>query len=280
MILDGEIVALEAGDRPSFARLQQRIHLTRPLQALLAEVPVVYFVFDVLHLEGQDLTGMPYSARRDVLAGLGLQGEHVRVPANFHGVDGPTMLKAAEVAGLEGVVAKRLISPYRPGKRAGDAWVKVPLVRTQEVLVVGWRPGEGRRLGLLGSLLVAVYDEQDQLTYAGKVGTGFTDRMLRHLEQDLKPLARVASPVPDVPREDARHAHWVEPVLAGEVQFRNWTPEGRLRHPSWRGLRTDRNISSVRRVPEPIPYPPQGEVIGAFAFPVKGFCSSSLAHPR
>lgn len=143
----------------------------------------------------------------------------------------------------------------------------MPLIKTQEVLVVGWRPGEGRRLGLLGSLLVAVYDENDRLTYAGKVGTGFTDRMLRHLEADLKPLARSTTPVPDVPREDARTARWVEPVLVGEVAYRNWTPEGRLRAPSWRGLRTDRSAASVRRAPEPIPHPPQGQVIGAYQTP-------------
>jgi bifunctional non-homologous end joining protein LigD len=267
VILDGEIVALEPGDRPSFARLQQRIHQTRPTTALLGAVPVVYYVFDILHIDGQDLTPMPYTARRDVLAGLTLHGNHVRMPVNFLNVEGATVLKAAGLGGLEGVVAKKLTSPYRPGKRAADAWIKVPLIRTQEVLVVGWRPGEGRRLGLLGSLLVAIYDEHDQLVYAGKVGTGFTDRMLRDLEAELKPLARTTPPAPDVPREDSRNAHWVEPVLIAEVQFRSWTPDGRLRHPSWRGLRTDRSVSSVRRAPEPVPYPPQGDVIGALETP-------------
>ena len=116
VILDGEIVALEAADGPSFARLQQRIHVAQPAATLLTAVPVVYYVFDLLHLDGQDLTGLPYAARRDLLDGLGLSGEHMRVPARFVDVDPRTVLQAADVAGLEGVVAKRLASPYRPGR--------------------------------------------------------------------------------------------------------------------------------------------------------------------
>jgi bifunctional non-homologous end joining protein LigD len=202
-----------------------------------------------------------------VLTGLHLTGEQVRVPANFLNVDGAKVLQAAQLGGLEGVVAKKLTAPYRPGKRSADSWVKVPLIKTQEVLIIGWKPGEGRRLGGLGSLLLAVHDEHDRLTYAGKVGTGFTDRMLRDLEQDLKPFARTTPPVPDVPREDARHAHWVEPVLIGEVDFRSWTTDQRLRHASWRGLRNDRSAASVKRdmfVPRPPPVP---EVKGAMVSP-------------
>lgn len=220
VILDGEVVTLEPGDRPSFARLQQRMHVARPSPALLEQTPVVYMVFDLLHLDGHDLIGMPYTSRRDVLTGLGVHGDHIRVPVNFHGVDGAAVLKAAEFAGLEGVVAKKLTSPYRPGRRSTD-WTKVPLVKIQEVLVIGWKAGEGRRIGLPGSLLLAVYNEHDQLVFAGHVGTGFTHAMLRQLQHDLAPLARTTPPVPDVPREHARHAQWVEPVLIGEVQFRN-----------------------------------------------------------
>lgn len=266
VILDGEVVALEPGDRPSFSRLQQRIHLRNPPRTLVTQVPVTYYVFDLLHLDGEDLTGLPYATRRQLLEGLGLHGEHVRVPANFVDTDGATMLQAADIAGFEGIVAKRLASPYRPGKRSAD-WTKVPHIRTQECLVVGWKPGEGRRVGLPGSLLLGVYNDRDQLVYAGHVGTGFTDAMLRHLQKDLSPLARSTPPVPDVPRDHARHAHWVEPVLVGEVAFRNWTPDSRLRHPSWRGLRTDKSTSSVRRTPEPIPPPPQGTVEGALQTP-------------
>ncbi len=260
-VLDGEIVALEDGDRPSFARLQQRMHNTAPSPVLVAQAPVRYYVFDLLHLDGLDLTALPYPARRDMLAGLGLTGDHIRVPAHFVDVDGSTVLRAAELAGLEGVVAKNLASPYRPGKRSSD-WTKVALIKTQEVLVIGWKAGEGRRTGLPGSLLLAVHNDADQLTFAGHVGTGFTDVMLRRLQHDLASMSRSTPPVRDVPREHARHAHWVEPCLMGEVAFRNWTPDGRLRHASWRGLRTDRS-GPARRTPEPVPARPD-TVAGAF----------------
>ena len=186
-IVDGEIVALEAGDRPSFSRLQSRMHVSGPSRNLVEAVPVDYFLFDVLRLEDSDLTALPYAARRDVLTGLNLAGEHVRVPINFVNVDGRTVLKAAEMAGLEGVVAKRLASPYRPGRRSTD-WSKVPLVKTQEVILIGYRPGEGRRTGTIGSLLLAAYDQHDHLVFVGHVGTGFTDADLRRLQGQLAPL--------------------------------------------------------------------------------------------
>ncbi|RSM67453.1 DNA ligase [Actinoplanes sp. ATCC 53533] len=265
-VLDGEIVALEPGERPSFSRLQARMHVAEPSRALLDATPVSYYVFDVLRLGAEDVTSMPYITRRDVLDGLGLSGVHMRVPRNFVNVDGQSILEAAELAGLEGVVAKRLSAPYRPGKRSTD-FTKVPLVRTQEVIVIGWRLGEGRRAGTLGSVLLAVYDERDQLVYAGDVGTGFTDIALRHLHQQLEPLERTTPPVPDVPRERARRAIWVEPVLVGEVEFRSWTPENRLRHSSWRELRPDRSPSSVHRAPTPAVSPAPDEVEGALKTP-------------
>ena len=265
-VLDGEIVALEAGDRPSFSRLQQRIHNFRPSAALLATVPVRYYVFDVLALDGESTVDLPYQRRRELLAGLELTGEHVRTPANFTGVDGKDVLAAAELGGLEGVVAKRLDTPYRPGRRSAE-WTKVPLVRTQEVIVIGTKAGEGRRAGTIGSLLLAVYDERDRLRFAGHVGTGFTDAALRTLQQQLAGLERATPPVPDVPREHARHARWVEPALVGEVAFRTWTPDGRLRHASWRGVRTDRSPGSVHRGPAPIPPAPPGVVEGALQSP-------------
>lgn len=147
--------------------------------------------------------------------------------------------------GLEGVVCKRLTSPYRPGRRSLD-WIKVPIAQTQEVIVVGWLPGAGRRDGTIGSLLTAAHNASGELVYTGKVGTGFTDGALRTLQQVLRPLARATSPVAGVPRVDARAAHWVSPRLVGEVAYRTWTPEGRLRHPSWRGLRPDKEASAAR----------------------------------
>jgi bifunctional non-homologous end joining protein LigD len=264
-ILDGEIVALEPGDRPSFARLSARIHVTSPSSALLQAVPVVFYAFDLLWLDGHPLLDQPYEQRRLQLVELGLDSPGVRTSPQFTDADGRSVLHAAELGGLEGVVAKRLAAPYRAGRRSPD-WTKVPLIRTQEVLVIGWKPGQGRRAGTIGSLLLAVY-EDDKLRFAGHVGTGFTDLMLRQLHDQVHVLHRTTAPVPDVPREHARQAHWVEPTLVGEVAFRNWTPDGRLRHPSWRGLRHDRSVSSARRHPEPTTPPGTARVQGAFETP-------------
>jgi bifunctional non-homologous end joining protein LigD len=265
-ILDGEIVALEAGDRPSFARLAARMHVARPTAALLRTVPVAYYVFDLLWLAGDALLDEPYDRRRQLLDGLALDGPAVRTPPHFTGVDGAAMLRAAQVGGLEGVVAKRRGGAYRPGRRVADSWIKVPLVRTQEVLILGWKAGAGRRAGTVGSLLLGVLDEDGGPRFAGHVGTGFTGVMLRQLQERLRPLVRSTPPVADVPRDAARHAHWVEPVLVGEVAFRNWTPDGRMRHPSWRGLRPDRSPTAARRQPAPaVPAPPVVE--GALATP-------------
>jgi bifunctional non-homologous end joining protein LigD len=220
-VLDGEIVALDAGDRPSFAKLAARIHVARPTTALLRTVPVVYYVFDLLWLDGTPLLDEPYDRRRELLDGLALNSPAVRTPPHFTDVDGAAILKAAELGGLEGVVAKRRNARYQPGQRSAESWTKVPLIRTQEVLILGWKPGEGRRAGTIGSLLLGVLDESGTLRFAGHVGTGFTDVMLQQLREQLTPLTRPVPPVPDVPREHARHAHWVEPVLVGEVAFRN-----------------------------------------------------------
>ncbi|WP_447007751.1 non-homologous end-joining DNA ligase [Saccharothrix isguenensis] len=245
VVLDGEIVALGTRKQPDFARLQSRMHVARPGDDLLARVPVVYYVFDLLHVDGRSLLGEPYSTRRDELAALGLGGRgEVRVPPSFTDVDGRDVLAVAEDYGLEGVVAKRASSRYEPGHRS-TAWVKVPLVRTQEVLIGGWRPGDGRRAGTIGSLLLGVPTD-DGLRYVGKVGTGFTHAALVDLRERLRPLARTASPfVGPVPLDQARRAHWVRPELVGEVEYRTWTTDGRLRHSSWRGLRPDKNPEDV-----------------------------------
>ncbi|MEU8817253.1 non-homologous end-joining DNA ligase [Actinoplanes sp. NPDC048796] len=247
-ILDGEIVALEAGERPSFALLQNRMHVAAPPAALLHTVPIRYYVFDVLRLDGESTIDLPYRRRRELLAALRLDGATVRTPANFPDADGTIVLDAAKLSGFEGVVAKREDGVYRPGRRSPE-WTKVPLIRTQEVLIVGYEPGEGRRSGTIGSLLLAVPDQEQSLRYAGQVGTGFTDAMLQHLQAELDAARRTTAPVPGVPRDHARHARWVEPTLVGEVAFRNWTVDGRLRHASWRGLRPDRDPSSLAAPP-------------------------------
>ncbi|XVV16332.1 non-homologous end-joining DNA ligase [Actinoplanes sp. CA-131856] len=251
-ILDGEIVALEAGERPSFALLQNRMHVAAPPAALLHAVPVRYYVFDVLHLDGRSTVDLPYQRRRELLAELRLDGATVRTPANFPDA-GADVLAAAKLSGFEGVVAKRQDGVYRPGRRSAE-WTKVPLIRTQEVLIIGYEPGRGRRSGTIGSLLLAVPGPEG-LRYAGQVGTGFTDSMLQHLTAELDASRLPTAPVADVPREHARHARWVEPSLVGEVAFRNWTVDGRLRHASWRGLRPDRDVSSLVPLSSPAAQP-------------------------
>jgi bifunctional non-homologous end joining protein LigD len=154
-------------------------------------------------------------------------------------------MRTAREQGLEGVVAKRLDSAYQPGRRS-PSWVKTPLNQTQEVIICGWKPGGGRRAGTLGSLLLGAYDAAGKLVYLGGVGTGFTARMLDDLLTRLRPLRRDDPPfAAALPRADARDANWVRPSLVGEVEYRNRTPDGRLRHPSWRGLRADKEPREV-----------------------------------
>ena len=245
-VLDGEVVALDAAGRPSFGELQARMHVRSPGVALLARVPVVLLVFDVLHLDGRSLLMTPYDQRRAVLDDLGLAGESWAVPPAFEGA-GIEAMDGSSAQGLEGVVAKRRDSTYQPGRRSPH-WIKVKHLRMQEVLIGGWSPGSGRREGSLGSLLLGVPEGDGRLTYVGQVGTGFTDAALADLVVRLRPLARTTSPFAgEVPRLQARDARWVRPELVGEVVFAQWTREGRLRHPSWRGLRPDKEPQDVRR---------------------------------
>jgi bifunctional non-homologous end joining protein LigD len=260
-VLDGEIVALDPAGRPSFAQLQRRMHVVEPPASLIAAVPVGYYVFDLLRLDGTSTLDLPYARRRELLAGLPLAGTVVQVPEFVTGPDAADVTAAAARRGLEGIVAKRLSSPYRPGRRSPD-WTKVPFNQTQEVVIIGWKPGEGRRAGTIGSLVLAVHDETGALSFAGGVGTGFTQGMLRELEQQLAPWQRRTIPVPGIPREHARGVHWVEPLFVGEVAYRTWTPDGRLRHASWRGLRPDRSPDEVRRPGPPALGPPAPVVEG------------------
>lgn len=247
MVLDGEIVAFDTAGRPDFGVLQQRMHVQRPRAALLAAVPVHYFVFDVLWLDGRSLLDVAYAERRILLENLELRGQSWDTPPVFLGA-GDEALAASRVGGLEGVVAKRIDAVYEPGRRS-TTWLKVKHLRMQEVVVGGWRPGQGRREGGIGSLLLGVPGPHG-LEYAGHVGTGFTAAALGHLQSMLRPRQRSSSPfASDLPRADARDAVWVTPDLVGEVVFAEWTRDGRLRHPSWRGLRPDRSSDEVVREP-------------------------------
>jgi bifunctional non-homologous end joining protein LigD len=243
-VLDGEIVAFDDAGRPSFQRLQGRMHLTGPaqIQRMAATMPVVYVVFDLLWLDGESLMRRPYEERREALAGLGLQDEHWRTPSHTVG-DGERLLDVSREHGLEGIVAKRLGSIYEPGRRGGS-WVKVKNTRRQELVIGGWVPGEGRRRDRLGALLVGFHDD-GALHYAGKVGTGFGERELDRLGGLLAPLERPTDPFESGPARP-RVARFVEPRLVAEIEFNEVTASGTLRHPSYKGLRDDKDASEVR----------------------------------
>jgi bifunctional non-homologous end joining protein LigD len=243
LVVDGEVVALDERGRPDFGALQNRMHRTGPeVPRMAADRPVTYLVFDLLALDGEDLLDRPYAERRARLDALPVSGQRWAATPWFAG-GGRSIAAASRENGLEGVVAKRLDSPYRPGVR-GPEWVKVKNVRTQSVVVGGWRPGKGRRAGGVGSLLVGVHDDEGRLVYVGHVGTGFSDAALR--EVGALVTARRTPPFDGaLPREVTRDAHWVEPALVGEVAYAVWTADGRLRHPSWRGLRDDLDPDDV-----------------------------------
>lgn len=244
-VLDGEIVALEEG-RPSFRALQNRMHQRNmaKIDRLSQAVPVTYLLFDVLHMDDQALVDQPYVQRRDLLASLGLSGPRWDTPPHYVG-GGAEAVAQSQALGLEGVTAKRLDSPYRPGRRVGF-WIKIKNIRTQEVVICGWKPGEGRRANMIGSLVLGINDPEG-LRFAGGVGTGFTEPMLRELARLLKPLERATHPfVQDPPRAQTSDAHWVRPRLVGEVAYAERTQSRHLRHPSWRGLRYDKQPHEVK----------------------------------
>jgi bifunctional non-homologous end joining protein LigD len=246
VLLDGEVVSFVEG-RPSFSALQNRMHVRAAAQArrLAAQAPVTYLAFDVLRLYGVDLTGRPFSERRATLERLELAGPHWTVSPLFD--DGPATAQAAAENGLEGVVAKRLSSVYRPGLRTTD-WVKVRQGRRQEFVVGGWEHGEGGRAGGIGALLLGVYEPDGRFVYSGQVGTGFTAGRLREMEQMLRPLVTARSPFAAMPADvRGRKITWVRPEVVVEVEFAEWTPDGRLRFASFQGVRDDKNPVEVVR---------------------------------
>ena len=246
-VLDGELVAFDTHGRPNFGRLQERMHIADAAVArrLAERVPVVYLLFDLLFLDGRSLLRAPYLERRELLEGLGIDGTAWRVPPSFAG-HGADVLVASRESQLEGVLAKRATSTYRPGARSPE-WRKIKHQRMQEVVLAGWRTGHGRREGRIGSLLLGV-PGPGGLEFVGGVGTGFTGAMLDDLARRLAPLQRADPPfATPLPRAELREAHWVDPQLVGEVVFTEWTSDGHLRHPSWRGLRPDKSPADVRR---------------------------------
>lgn len=251
--LDGEVVVYDEFGRADFGRLQPRMQAQSRarVERLRAEVAVALVVFDLLHLDGRDTLDLAYGDRRRLLADLLEPGPTWSVPAHQVG-DGEALYRAAAAQGLEGIMAKRLDSTYRPGKRS-PSWRKCKVRRRQEVVIGGWSTGQGSRSSSLGSLLVGVHDPDAPgrpLRFVGGVGTGFTDTVLTDLAARLGPLATERCPfTPLPPNSVCRTALWVEPVLVAEVAFAEWTADQRLRHPAYLGLRDDKDPMAVIREP-------------------------------
>lgn len=247
VVVDGEVVAFERG-RTSFARLQQRIGITDPARARRSPVAVTYYVFDLLHLDGHDTTRLPLRARKSLLRAALSFGPRTLRYTPHRNTDGEAGYADACARGWEGLIAKRADATY-VGRRSTD-WLKFKCSAGQEVVIGGFTDPIGSRVGL-GALLVGYYDGGD-LVYAGKVGTGYSRSTLLDLRRRLESLESGRSPFRA--DGDARGAgiHWVRPELVAEVAFTEWTGSGKLRHPRFVGLRTDKRPREVvRERPEP-----------------------------
>jgi bifunctional non-homologous end joining protein LigD len=231
-ILDGELVVLDANGRASFQAIQQH------------EGPAVFVCFDVLEIDGRDVTALPWRERRTLVERLALSGDRWQTSPATIG-DGEAARTAADELGFEGVVCKRVDSPYLPGKRSPN-WRKVKLSKGQELVIGGWLPGSGRLSTTLGSVLVGYYDEPGgTLTYAGRVGSGFKDDQRDVMQRRLR--RRATSPFDPVPK--LKDAVWVEPDCVAQVKFTEWTDDGILRQPVFLGLRDDKDPTDVVREP-------------------------------
>jgi DNA ligase D-like protein (predicted ligase) len=239
-VVDGEIVAFD-GPQTSFARLQGRIGLHDPEAARATGIAVFLYLFDVLVLDGRDVTGLPLRERKRLLRDAVDFGDPLRM-STHRNTEGEAYLREACRRGWEGLVAKRADAPYRPGRRSPD-WLKLKCVHEQELVVGGWTDPQRSRTGF-GALLVGYYAGGD-LRYAGKVGTGFDHRMLADLSARFRDLAADRSPFAEPVRE--KGAHWVRPELVAQIGFSEWTRDGKLRHPRYLGLRDDKPPQDVVR---------------------------------
>jgi bifunctional non-homologous end joining protein LigD len=257
LILDGEIVALnERGAPARFQALQGRMHASRGVDRLRQSTPSAYVVFDCL-ADGTGetpLIGLPWRHRRRRLEGLlsrvGSRAKGAAIASVVRlgeaSADGDAMVEEARANGWEGVIAKRVGAPYVPGQRTRD-WLKIKIEGRQEFVVGGWTDPEKSRPGF-GALLLGVYEPDGTLRYAGKVGTGFNHTQLRALRATLGKLHRATSPFASVPaRFRGPDVHWVKPELVAEVKYTEWTADGHLRHPSFQGLRDDKDARTVVR---------------------------------
>lgn len=238
LLLDGEVVALDGG-RPSFRALAERMHVTdqRKAERLATTRPVTFMIFDLVRLFGSDLTGQPWTARRELLERLDLQARHWQVPPVYD--DGEELWEATMDNGLEGIVSKRRAATYVPGRRSSD-WRKKSHRQTLSAVVGGWRTETGSA-ARLGAVLVGLPDADGTgWRYAGRVGSGLTGKVAAGLKERLECLSRPDSPFTDeVPREDALGTAWVEPTLVVELKTLGGADQERLRQPSFIGIRHD-----------------------------------------
>ncbi|MET0842687.1 MAG: non-homologous end-joining DNA ligase, partial [Mycetocola sp.] len=241
-VLDGEIVALDRKGRPNFGFLQSRAGLSED-ESAARSATIEMMIFDLLELDGHDITADDYDVRRAALAASVTPTGPIQVPEEFDG-DIEAALASSTALNLEGVIAKVRDSRYAEGRRS-RAWIKLKHQSTQEVVVVGWRPGAGSAAGGIGSLVLGIPDAAG-IRYAGRVGTGFSDAERRAMVTRFRGMARQTPPVHDAPRDELLHVHWIEPNLVGEVTFMEWTSAGALRHSSWRGWRPDKSPDDVR----------------------------------
>jgi bifunctional non-homologous end joining protein LigD len=232
-VLDGEVVALDESGVPSFSEMQNRARATR----------IEFWAFDVLALDGRSLLRAKYRDRRRVLEALAL-GEDELIVHDLLPGDGLDALEESRNQRWEGVVAKRWDSTYQPGRRS-RSWIKAKNWNTQDIVIGGWREGTGGRTSRIGALMMGIPDDEG-LRFVGRVGTGFTDHELARLKTILTPLATDESPFTEpLSRQDAMGVTFVKPELVGEVRYGELTSDGRLRHPSWRGLRPDKSPAEV-----------------------------------
>lgn len=250
VLLDGEIVALDADGRPaSFQRLQSRMH-RREIRAA-DDTPTAYYVFDLLRDGPHDLRTLPLTARRAALERVFVNPGSPLLRLTPQEADGRELFVRAREEGWEGLIAKRAQSRYLSGRRSSD-WIKLKLHREQEFVIGGWTSARGSRAHL-GALLVGVYDDDGRLLYCGHVGTGFDTAELERLMRRLREIEIPRTPFDVPPPSTNEEPHWVKPVLVAQVRFGEWTDEHRLRHPVYRGLRDDVDPSRVRREPDAVP---------------------------
>jgi bifunctional non-homologous end joining protein LigD len=244
LVLDGEIVAFLEGV-PRFGALADRMHVRDRLRAslLARNNPVTLLIFDVLSIDGRDVTGLPLIERRELLAGLDLDDDRWKVPPAYE--DGDVLQQATLAQGLEGIVSKKLSSTYVPGRRSSD-WLKFPNRPRTSYVVGGWRH-ETDSATRLGAVLVGSYDDGGQLVYRGRVGSGIAGREGQKLMDHLAPLRADACPFDtEVPKIDAKGAVWIRPEVIVDIESLGMTPQGRLRQPAYCGVRLDLTPDDLR----------------------------------